>query len=61
MKLEVVGEVVEQEDGSAIIQLDVDDEAKMHMIQLGFEVMLMRSLDKEDKMDKQVNIEEAVK
>ena len=44
MKIQLIGDLIEQEDGSAIAQLDVDEEGKMYLMQLGFERLIMRGL-----------------
>ena len=45
MKIELIGDLIEQEDGSAIAQLDVDEEGKMYLMQLGFEALILRGID----------------
>jgi hypothetical protein len=51
MKLELI-ELVENEDGSADLQLDVDDEAKKILLQLGLETMLWDVIHKIEKESK---------
>ena len=45
MKIELIGEVKDQPDGSGIVELDIDEEGKMYLMQLGFEVVLMRGIE----------------
>ena len=45
MKIELIGEVKDQPDGSGIAELDIDEEGKMYLMQLGFEVVLMRGIE----------------
>jgi hypothetical protein len=45
MKLELIGDLIDQPDGSAIAQLDVDEEGKMYLMQLGFEYLLIRGIE----------------
>ncbi len=51
MKIEVIGDIVDQPDGSGLCELDIDEEGKQYLMQLGFEVLLMRGIDamKQDK------------
>ena len=51
MKIEIIGEVVDQPDGSGMVDLDIDEEGKQYLIQLGFEVLLLRGINamKHDK------------
>ena len=49
MKIEVIGEMVDNEDGSGSVELDCDEEGKQYLMQLGFEVLLMRGIEAEDK------------
>ena len=51
MKLELI-ELVENEDGSADLQLEVDDEAKLVLIQAGLEKILLDVIDKYEKESK---------
>lgn len=44
MKIELIGELIDQPDGSAIAELDVDEEGKMYLMQLGFERLILRGL-----------------
>jgi hypothetical protein len=44
MKIELIGDLIDQPDGSAIAQLDVDEEGKQYLMQLGFERLIMRGL-----------------
>lgn len=44
MKIELIGDIVDQPDGSGLAQLDVDEEGKMYLMQLGFEYLIMRGL-----------------
>jgi hypothetical protein len=45
MKLELIGDLIDQPDGSAIAQLDVDEEGKMYLMQLGFEYLIIRGIE----------------
>tara|TARA_R110000772_G_scaffold1566_6_gene5346 strand:+ start:845 stop:1018 length:174 start_codon:yes stop_codon:yes gene_type:complete len=45
VKIELIGELLDQPDGSAIAELDVDEEGKMYLMQLGFELLIRRGLD----------------
>lgn len=45
MKIELIGELIDQPDGSAIAELDVDEEGKMYLMQLGFEALILRGLE----------------
>jgi predicted lipoprotein len=51
MKIEIVGDIVDQPDGSGQVELDVDAEGAQYLMQLGFEVLLKRGMDsmKHDK------------
>jgi predicted lipoprotein len=51
MKIEMVGDIVDQPDGSGMVELDVDAEGAQYLMQLGFEVLLRRGMDsmKHDK------------
>lgn len=44
MKIELIGDLIDQPDGSAIAELDIDEDGKMYLMQLGFEQLLMRGL-----------------
>ena len=50
MKIELIGDIKDHPDGSGIAELDIDEEGKMYLMQLGFEVLLMRGIEsmKED-------------
>lgn len=54
MKLELI-ELVENEDGSADLQLEVDDEAKLVLIQAGLEKILLDMIHKYEKESKDVS------
>ena len=45
MKIEMVGDVVDQPDGSGLVELDTDEEGRQYLMQLGFEVILRRGMD----------------
>ena len=51
MKIEIVGDIVDQPDGSGMVELDLDEEGTKYLLQLGFEVLLNRGMDamKKDK------------
>jgi hypothetical protein len=44
MKIELIGDLIDQPDGSAIAELDIDEDGKMYLMQLGFETLLLRGL-----------------
>ena len=44
MKIEMIGDLIDQPDGSAIVELDIDEDGKMYLMQLGFERLIMRGL-----------------
>jgi hypothetical protein len=44
MKIELIGDIIDQPDGSGIAELEVDEEGKMYLMQLGFERLIMRGL-----------------
>ena len=41
----MVGEVVDQLDGSGMVELECDGEGQMYLMQLGFEVLLKRGME----------------
>ena len=45
MKIELIGDIKDHPDGSGIAELDIDEEGKMYLMQLGFEVLLMRGIE----------------
>ena len=45
MKIKLIGEVVDQPDGSGLCELDIDEEGKQYLMQLGFEVVLIRGME----------------
>ena len=45
MIIKLIGDLIEQEDGSAIAELDVDEEGKAYLMQLGFEALILRGID----------------
>ena len=51
MKIEMIGDIVDQPDGSGMVELECDGEGQMYLMQLGFEVLLRRGMDsmKHDK------------
>lgn len=51
MKIEMIGDIVDQPDGSGMVELDLDEEGTKYLLQLGFEVLLMRGMEamKKDK------------
>lgn len=55
MKIELIGDLIEQEDGSAIAELDMDDEGRMYLIQLGFEALIIRGLEIAKKQKEQLD------
>lgn len=44
MKIQLIGDLIEQEDGSAIAELDLDEEGKLYLMQLGFETLILRGI-----------------
>ena len=44
MKIEIIGDLIDQPDGSALAELDIDEDGKMYLMQLGFERLIMRGL-----------------
>ena len=44
MKIKLVGEVEDQPDGSGLCHLDIDEEGRQYLMQLGFEVLLLRGM-----------------
>jgi hypothetical protein len=57
MKIELIGDLIDQPDGSALVELDIDEEGKMYLMQLGFERLIMRGLTLA-KREKENGIEE---
>ena len=53
MKIDVIGDIVDNSDGSGSIELDVDAEGAQYLMQLGFEVLLLRGI-KAIKHDKEM-------
>ena len=53
MKIELISDLIDQPDGSAIAQLDVDEEGKAYLMQLGFEALILRGIEvaKKEKQD----------
>ena len=47
----MIGDIVDNPDGSGTVELDVDAEGAQYLMQLGFEVLLMRGMNsmKHDK------------
>jgi hypothetical protein len=45
MKLELIGDIIDQPDGSGIAELDVDEEGKMYLMQLGFEYLILHGIE----------------
>ena len=48
MRIKVIGEMIDNPDGSGTVELDCDDEGKKYLMQLGFELLLLRGMDAED-------------
>ena len=44
MKLELIGDIVDQPDGSGLAQLDVDEEGKLYLMQQGFEYLILKGI-----------------
>ena len=53
MKIEMIGDIVDNPDGSGQVELDVDAEGAQYLMQLGFEVLLLRGM-KAIKHDKEM-------
>ena len=53
MKIEMIGDIVDNPDGSGTVELDVDAEGAQYLMQLGFEVLLLRGM-KAIKHDKEM-------
>lgn len=45
MKIELIGNLIDQPDGSALAQLDMDEEGMMYLMQLGFESVLLKGIE----------------
>ena len=45
MKIELIGDIVDQPDGSGLAQLDVDEEGKMYLMQQGFEYLILKGIE----------------
>lgn len=43
-----VGEITSQDDGSALVELDLDTEALRMIIQVGFEKILLDHMEREE-------------
>ena len=52
MKIDMIGDIVDNLDGSGTVELDCDEEGKQYLMQLGFEVLLLRGI-KAIKHDKE--------
>ena len=52
MKIEMIGDIVDNPDGSGQVELDLDEEGTKYLLQLGFEVLLLRGI-KAIKHDKE--------
>jgi len=46
-----VGEITQQDDGSALVELDLDAEALRTIIQVGFEKILLDHMEGKEKDD----------
>ena len=44
MKIYMIGDIVDNLDGSGTVELDCDEEGKQYLMQLGFEVLLLRGI-----------------
>ena len=45
MKIELIGDLIDQPDGSALAQLDMDEEGMMYLMQLGFESVILKGIE----------------
>jgi len=45
MKIELIGDIKDHPDGSGIAELDIDEEGKMYLMQLGFEYLLLQGIE----------------
>lgn len=50
MKIQLIGDLDEQDDGSALATLEVDNEGKLYLMQLGIESLINRYIE-QDKND----------
>jgi hypothetical protein len=50
MKIKLIGELIDQPDGSALAELDVDEEGKKYLMQLGFEALILKGIEVVKKM-----------
>ena len=53
MQLALIGDLIEQEDGSAIASLRMDEEGKMYLMQLGLETIIMRYIEQQETKEKE--------
>lgn len=53
MKIDMIGDIVDNPDGSGQVELDLDEEGTKYLLQLGFEVLLLRGM-KAIKHDKEM-------
>jgi hypothetical protein len=53
MKIELIGDLIDQPDGSAIAQLDMDEEGKAYLMQMGLEYLILKGIEaaKKEKDD----------
>ena len=49
----MIGDIVDNPDGSGQVELDLDEEGTKYLLQLGFEVLLLRGM-KAIKHDKEM-------
>lgn len=45
MKIELIGDIIDQPDGSGIAQLDLDEEGKLYLMQKGLEYIILQGID----------------
>ena len=44
MKIKLIGDLIDQPDGSALAQLDIDEEGMMYLMQQGFEYIILKGI-----------------
>lgn len=45
MKIELIGDIKDHPNGGGIAELDIDEEGKMYLMQLGFEYVLLQGIE----------------
>lgn len=49
MIIKLIGDVKDNPDGSGTAELEIDEEGRQYLMQLGFEVVLMRGMEEMKK------------